>query len=68
VIVPVPVASVAFPFIERTISVNRLLVRLAASTRCTCACRKLNPAILVMQSAQGWATQNVPGAIDEAAE
>jgi NAD(P)-dependent dehydrogenase (short-subunit alcohol dehydrogenase family) len=31
-----------------------------------CACRKLNPAILVMQSAQGWATKNVPGAIDGA--
>jgi hypothetical protein len=30
----------------------------------TCACRKLNPAILVMQSAQGWATKNVPGVID----
>src|ERR1700687_4886871 len=30
------------------------------------ACRKLNPAILVMQSAQGWATKNVPGAIDGA--
>ena len=31
-----------------------------------CACRKLNPAILVMQSAQDWATTNVPGAIDGA--
>jgi hypothetical protein len=31
-----------------------------------CACRKLNPAVLVMQSAQGWATKNVPGAIDGA--
>ena len=31
-----------------------------------CACRKLNPGILVMQSAQGWATKNVPGAIDGA--
>src|SRR5258708_32079606 len=30
----------------------------------SCACRKLNPGILVMQSAQGWATKNVPGAID----
>jgi hypothetical protein len=30
------------------------------------ACRKLNPGILVMQSAQGWATKNVPGAIDGA--
>ena len=29
-----------------------------------CACRKLNPGILMMQSAQGWATKNVPGAID----
>ena len=27
---------------------------------------KLNPVILVMQSAQGWATKNVPGAIDGA--
>src|SRR5260370_9015997 len=34
--------------------------------RGTCACRKLNPGILVMQSAQGWATKNVPGAIDGA--
>jgi Protein of unknown function (DUF3306) len=32
----------------------------------TCACRKLNPGILVMQSTQGWATKNVPGAIDGA--
>jgi len=32
----------------------------------SCACRKLNPAILVMQSAQDWATENVPGAIDGA--
>ena len=31
-----------------------------------CACRKLNPAILVMQSAQDWATKNAPGAIDGA--
>jgi hypothetical protein len=31
-----------------------------------CACRKLNPGILVMQSAQGWATKNVLGAIDGA--
>jgi hypothetical protein len=31
-----------------------------------CACRKLNPAILVMQSAQDWATKNLPGAIDGA--
>src|ERR1700723_3064082 len=31
-----------------------------------CAWRKLNPSIFVMQSAQGWATKNVPGAIDGA--
>jgi hypothetical protein len=31
-----------------------------------CACRKLNPGILVMQFAQGRATKNVPGAIDGA--
>src|SRR5438270_2056447 len=31
-----------------------------------CACRQLNPGILVVQSAQGWATKNVPGAIDGA--
>jgi hypothetical protein len=37
-----------------------------ASARMSCACRKLNPGILVMQSAQGWATKNVPGAIDGA--
>jgi hypothetical protein len=30
------------------------------------ACRKLNPAILVMQSAQYWTIKNVPGAIDGA--
>jgi hypothetical protein len=30
----------------------------------TCACRKSNPGILVMQPAQDWATENVPGAID----
>jgi len=32
----------------------------------SCACRKLNPAILVMQPAQDWATKNAPGAIDGA--
>ena len=26
-----------------------------------CACRKSNPGILVMQSAENWATKNVPG-------
>ena len=31
-----------------------------------CACRKLNPAISVMESAQYWATKNVPDAIDGA--
>jgi hypothetical protein len=31
-----------------------------------CACRKLNPGISVMESAQDWATKNVPGAIDGA--
>jgi hypothetical protein len=30
------------------------------------ACRKLNPGILVTQSAQGWATKNVPVAVDGA--
>jgi hypothetical protein len=38
------------------------------STTATCACRKLNPGILVMQPAQDWATKNVPGAIDGARE
>ena len=33
-----------------------------------CACRKLNPGILVMQPAQDWAAKNVPGAIDGARE
>jgi hypothetical protein len=31
-----------------------------------CACRKLNPNISVMESAQDWATKNVPSAIDGA--
>jgi hypothetical protein len=39
---------------------------MASCTEGHCACRKLNPGILVMQSAQGWATKNVPGAIDGA--
>src|SRR5229473_3051390 len=30
----------------------------------TCACRKLNPGILVMQPAQNWTTKNVPGTFD----
>jgi hypothetical protein len=34
--------------------------------RIPCACRKLNPAISVMRSAQDWATKNVSGAIDGA--
>ena len=33
-----------------------------------CACRKLNPGILLMQPAQDWATKNVPSAIDGARE
>jgi hypothetical protein len=33
-----------------------------------CACRKLNPGILVMQSTQDWATKNVPGSIDGAGD
>jgi hypothetical protein len=32
----------------------------------SCGCRKLNPAISVMQSAQDWAAKNVSGAIDGA--
>jgi hypothetical protein len=32
----------------------------------SCACRKLNPGISVMESAQDWATKNVSGAIDGA--
>src|SRR5258708_36888142 len=39
---------------------------MSSSTLSGCACRKLNPAILVMQSAQDWATKNEPGAIDGA--
>jgi transposase len=31
-----------------------------------CACRKLNPVVSVVKSAQDWATKNVPGAIDGA--
>ena len=31
-----------------------------------CACRKLDSDILMMKSAQDWATKNVPGAIDGA--
>jgi hypothetical protein len=40
--------------------------RRAAIAKCACACRKSNPAILVMQSAQDWATKNAPGAVDGA--
>jgi hypothetical protein len=36
------------------------------ATGVACACRKLNPAISVMESTQYWATKNVPGAIDGA--
>jgi hypothetical protein len=39
---------------------------IAEALQISCACRKLNPGILVMQSVQGWATKNVPGAIDGA--
>jgi hypothetical protein len=42
-----------------TISVT--VVMAALTNRYTCACRKLNPGILVMQAAQDWATKNVPG-------
>ncbi len=45
---------------------NILQTYLGNPRRCSecCGCRKLNPGILVMQSAQDWATKNVPGAID----
>ena len=42
------------------------LAQSTVTTTGTCACRKLNPGILVMQPAQDWATKNVPGAIDGA--
>ena len=45
---------------------NLHLSELTNSENLTCACRKLDPGILVMESAQGWATKNVPGAIDGA--
>src|ERR1700676_4335019 len=53
---------------SRTVMFSRepVLASSAEITVCTCACRKLNPGILVMQSAQDWATKNVPGAIDGA--
>src|SRR5271156_3314225 len=41
----------------------RTALRLATAGR---AFRKLDPGILVMQSAQDWVTKNVPGAIDGA--
>jgi hypothetical protein len=37
--------------------------RLAADT---CACRKSNPDILVVQPAENWAAKNVPGPLDGA--
>jgi hypothetical protein len=44
------------------------LVGFDQRTKNGCACRKLNPGILVMQPAEDWATKNVPGAIDGARE
>jgi hypothetical protein len=46
-------------------------LRASCRARCdtraaACACRKLNSGILVMQSAENWATKNVPSAIDGA--
>ena len=41
---------------------ERVLTKLFSA----CACRKLDPGILVMQSAQDWVTKNVAGAIDGA--
>jgi hypothetical protein len=32
----------------------------------TCACRKSNPDILVVQPAENWAAKNVPGPLDGA--
>jgi hypothetical protein len=40
--------------------------RMSNRMRTSCGCRKLNPAILVVQSAQDWATKNVSGALDGA--
>ena len=62
------IASIRFPANwRRASSISRMrFLQPRAITRPSCACRKLNPGILVMQSAQGWATKNVPGAIDGA--
>ena len=47
---------------------DRLALFTLPPYRYGCACRKLNPGILVMQPAQDWATKNVAGAIDGARE
>jgi hypothetical protein len=39
------------------------LLKLGIEIGQTCACRKLNPGISVMESAQDWATKIMPGAI-----
>ena len=45
---------------------NKRPVEFLFTGRRGCACRKSNPDILVMESAQDWATKNVSGAIDGA--
>ncbi len=42
----------------------RLQLRSDFAPKPGCACRKLDSDILMMKSAQDWATKNVPGAID----
>ena len=40
--------------------------RVLGAVRGTCACRKSNPDILVVQPAENWAAKNVPGPLDGA--
>jgi hypothetical protein len=47
-------------------SLTRVFRKVSVSAAITCAYRKSNPGILMVQSTQNWATENASGCLDGA--